>query len=242
MTIPRGCHIATAAVTPTPPRRRPEPGRAPRSRSLSRVDVSARARRPAPSPVPSPVPAGVLAAVLGDAGVAHVVEPGFFDPLVPTWMPGSARWVTSASGVVEIAAAGLLAVPRTRRLAGWIALATLLAVYPANIQAALDGACGTWTLPSIRPPPRGSASRSSSRCCGWHGVWPDRAPAPPDRRRAPLPGRRHRAVPHFRACSPADSPSPSRSLRRRGRSRDVATTRWRAMPSGSAARPPRTAT
>jgi uncharacterized membrane protein len=48
-------------------------------------------------------------------------------------------WVTSASGVVEIAAAGLLAVPRTRRLGGWIALATLLAVYPANIQAALDG-------------------------------------------------------------------------------------------------------
>lgn len=80
-----------------------------------------------------------LTAILGGAGVAHFATPGFFDPLVPAWMPGGARWVTYASGVVELAAAGLVAHPRTRRFGGWFALATFVAVYPANIQAALDG-------------------------------------------------------------------------------------------------------
>jgi uncharacterized membrane protein len=86
-----------------------------------------------------PLDAAALVLILGGAGVAHFVRPGFFDPLVPGWMPGEARWVTYASGAVELAVAALLAVPRTRRLGGAAAFATLLAVYPANIQAALDG-------------------------------------------------------------------------------------------------------
>jgi uncharacterized membrane protein len=81
----------------------------------------------------------VLTAILGGAGIAHFANPGFFDPLVPGWMPGGERWVTYASGVVELAAAGMVAHPRTRRFGGWFALATFAAVYPANIQAALDG-------------------------------------------------------------------------------------------------------
>jgi uncharacterized membrane protein len=80
-----------------------------------------------------------LVLILGGAGIAHFARPEFFDPLVPTWMPGSARLITHLSGAVEIAAAVLLAVPRTRHFGGWFAFATFLAVYPANIQAALDG-------------------------------------------------------------------------------------------------------
>ena len=60
-------------------------------------------------------------------------------PLSTTWMPGSARLVTYLSGVVEVAAAVLIANPRTRRLGGMLALATFVGVYPANVQAALDG-------------------------------------------------------------------------------------------------------
>lgn len=80
-----------------------------------------------------------VSAILGSAGLAHLVKPGFFDPIVPKWMPGSPRLTTYASGLVELAAAILVATPRNRRLGGWVALATFLAVYPANIQAALDG-------------------------------------------------------------------------------------------------------
>ncbi len=79
------------------------------------------------------------AAILGTAGVAHFVRPGFFDPLVPRWMPGSARLVTYLSGAVEVGCAVLIANPRTRRLGGVLALATFIGVYPANVQAALDG-------------------------------------------------------------------------------------------------------
>ncbi len=80
-----------------------------------------------------------LVGILGGAGVAHFARPDFFDPLVPRWMPGSARLTTYLSGAVELTAAVLVAVPRTRRFGGWFALATFVGVYPANIQAALDG-------------------------------------------------------------------------------------------------------
>jgi uncharacterized membrane protein len=80
-----------------------------------------------------------LAGFIGFAGLMHFVRPGFFDPIVPDWMPGSARTTTYVSGVAELASAALVANPRTRRFGGWFAFATFLGVYPANIQAALDG-------------------------------------------------------------------------------------------------------
>lgn len=69
----------------------------------------------------------------------HWVKPEFFDPLVPSWMPGSARLVTHVSGAAEFTAAVLIAIPQTRRIGGWLALATFAAVFPANIAAAVDG-------------------------------------------------------------------------------------------------------
>jgi uncharacterized membrane protein len=80
-----------------------------------------------------------LAALLGGAGVLHFVRPEVFDAIVPSWMPGSARTTTYVSGAVELAAAALVANPRTRRFGGWFAFWTLLGVFPANIQSALDG-------------------------------------------------------------------------------------------------------
>lgn len=80
-----------------------------------------------------------LVAILGGAGTMHFVNPAFFDPLVPKWMPGSARLITYLSGAVELAAAVAVANPKTRRFGGLFALATFIGVFPANIQAALDG-------------------------------------------------------------------------------------------------------
>jgi uncharacterized membrane protein len=80
-----------------------------------------------------------LVGILGGAGVMHFVNPEFFDPIVPRWMPGSARAVTYASGVVELASAALVINPRTRRAGALFAFLTFLGVWPANIQAALDG-------------------------------------------------------------------------------------------------------
>lgn len=66
----------------------------------------------------------------------HLVRPRTFDRIVPDVLP--ARATTYASGAAEIAIALGLAVPRTRRLAGFAAAALFVAVFPANITMARD--------------------------------------------------------------------------------------------------------
>lgn len=81
--------------------------------------------------------AGMMVAI----GAAHFVVPGFFRQIVPRWFP----WRKEAvfwSGVAEVASGVLLAVPATRRAGGALATATIIAVYPANIQMAVDATRG----------------------------------------------------------------------------------------------------
>lgn len=80
----------------------------------------------------------VLAAVLAAAGVAHLTRPAPFDAIVPRALPGRARGWTLVSGVAELACAGAVAVPRTRRAGATAAAALFVAVFPANVQMALD--------------------------------------------------------------------------------------------------------
>lgn len=87
---------------------------------------------------PARRPALALAGLLAGAGVMHFVTPKFFDAIVPPALPGEARTYTYASGVAELAVAGTLAVPRTRRLGGRLAALLFLAVFPANVQMAVD--------------------------------------------------------------------------------------------------------
>jgi uncharacterized membrane protein len=79
-----------------------------------------------------------LGGFLGVAGLAHFVSPGFFDAIVPPWLPPDERFWTYASGVAELVVAVLLLVPRWRRFGGWAAVVLLIAVYPANLYMAWD--------------------------------------------------------------------------------------------------------
>ncbi|MFZ9629349.1 MAG: MauE/DoxX family redox-associated membrane protein [Ilumatobacteraceae bacterium] len=85
-----------------------------------------------------PVAAVVLGGFIGVAGVAHFVNPDFFDAIVPPWLPPGERFWTYASGVVELAIAPMLLVPRWRRIGGLAALALFVGVYPANLYMAWD--------------------------------------------------------------------------------------------------------
>jgi uncharacterized membrane protein len=76
-----------------------------------------------------------LAALLTTTGTLHFAAPKPFDAIVPSSLPGSARFWTYASGVVELGLAGLLAVPRTRRVGGTLAAAFFVAVFPGNVKA-----------------------------------------------------------------------------------------------------------
>ncbi|MFS0731222.1 hypothetical protein ABC270_14255 [Curtobacterium sp. 1P10AnD] len=80
--------------------------------------------------------AAALAVVLGGAGVTHFLRPRTYDRIVPDALPP--RLTTLLSGVAELGVAAGLAVPRTRRAAGWAAAALFLAVFPANVTMAKD--------------------------------------------------------------------------------------------------------
>lgn len=83
-----------------------------------------------------PSSGSVLGAFLVGAGVTHFAAPGFFDPIVPHALPGPARAWTYASGVAE-AAVGVT-VLRDRRRGGLLAAALFVAVFPGNLQQAVD--------------------------------------------------------------------------------------------------------
>jgi uncharacterized membrane protein len=72
------------------------------------------------------------------AGTMHFVIPRQYEAIVP---PSISRWkkeLVVASGVAEMAG-GLAILPEsTRRGARWWLLATLVAVYPANIHMAIN--------------------------------------------------------------------------------------------------------
>ena len=72
------------------------------------------------------------------AGALHFVIPRQYESIVP---PAIARWkreLVVASGLAEIAG-GIAVLPEgTRRGARWWLLATLVAVYPANVHMAVN--------------------------------------------------------------------------------------------------------
>jgi uncharacterized membrane protein len=70
------------------------------------------------------------------AGAMHFVIPRAYQRIVPPYVPAPDT-VVAASGVAEIAGGAGLMIPRRRRLAGWWLIATLLAVFPANVHMAL---------------------------------------------------------------------------------------------------------
>jgi len=81
----------------------------------------------------------VLAGIFTVSGVLHFVRPQVYEAIVPTPLPYK-RELVLASGAVEIACAGLLLHPRTRRLGGLASAGLLAAVFPANVQMTIDSA------------------------------------------------------------------------------------------------------
>lgn len=81
----------------------------------------------------------LLAAVLGGAGVTHVLSPGFYEALIPPFLPAPRAWIY-ASGVLELACAAAVVVPATRRAGGLASAALLIAVFPGNVYMAVEPA------------------------------------------------------------------------------------------------------
>ena len=78
-----------------------------------------------------------LAVLFGVLGTLHFVKPEPFEQIVPRALPRKKELVY-ASGVAELACAAGLLHPRTRRAAGLVSAGLLAAIFPANVQMAMD--------------------------------------------------------------------------------------------------------
>ena len=71
------------------------------------------------------------------AGSLHFTHTRLYEAIVPSYLPAH-RELVYASGVAEVAGGIGLLFERTRGPAGWWLLATLAAVFPANLHMALN--------------------------------------------------------------------------------------------------------
>lgn len=72
------------------------------------------------------------------AGIMHFASPGFFNEIVPPWLPPSESFWTYASGLAEIVIGLMLLRPSTRRRGALAAVWLYVLVYPANIYMTWD--------------------------------------------------------------------------------------------------------
>ena len=79
----------------------------------------------------------LLAVFFVAAGTLHFLRPKMYEAIMPPSLPAHHELVL-VSGAAEIAGAALVVFPRTRRLGGlWLA-ALLVAIFPANVNMAVN--------------------------------------------------------------------------------------------------------
>jgi uncharacterized membrane protein len=98
----------------------------------------------------------VLAVCMVVAGVLHFVATDPFVRIVPGFLPYPAALVY-ISGVIEIGLGLALLMPPISQLAAWGLVALFIAVYPANLNMAINGieiagVPNTWWFQAIRLP------------------------------------------------------------------------------------------
>ncbi len=109
-----------------------------RKENLDADDVADVSSRDASRRVRSRLSLLALCILVGGSGILHFAVPGPYRRIVPAPLRVQAAAVVAVSGICEILCAALLAVPRTRRLGATATAALFVAVFPANLQMALD--------------------------------------------------------------------------------------------------------
>jgi uncharacterized membrane protein len=70
------------------------------------------------------------------AGLLHFLKPRMYQAIMPDYLPAH-RELVLASGAAEMAGGAGLLSERTARPAGWWLIATLMAIFPANVHMAV---------------------------------------------------------------------------------------------------------
>jgi uncharacterized membrane protein len=71
------------------------------------------------------------------AGALHFIKPRPYESVMPRALPAH-RELVYLSGAAEMAGGAGVLSPRTSRWAGWWLIATMLAVFPANVNMAVE--------------------------------------------------------------------------------------------------------
>ena len=79
----------------------------------------------------------LLGATFLATGVLHFLRPRMYEAIMPGYLPAH-RELVYASGVAEMAGGAGVLVQGTRRAAGWWLIATLIAIFPANVNMAVN--------------------------------------------------------------------------------------------------------
>jgi uncharacterized membrane protein len=87
--------------------------------------------------IPKRVLLWIMAGLYVLAGINHFLKPEFYLRIMPDYLPWHLALVY-VSGVAEIVLGIALLIPRLRRLAAWGIIALLVAVFPANVYAAVN--------------------------------------------------------------------------------------------------------
>lgn len=82
------------------------------------------------------------------SGVLHFTKSDFYLRLMPPFIPMHSELV-AISGVIEGALGVMLLVPRTQRIAAWGLMATLVAIFPANIYGAVTAGTPNPAMPGV---------------------------------------------------------------------------------------------
>src|SRR4051794_33451098 len=69
-------------------------------------------------------------------GLLHFLKPRYYEAIMPDYLPAH-RELVLASGAAEMAGGAGLLSARPQRAGGWWMIATLIAVFPANLHMAL---------------------------------------------------------------------------------------------------------
>jgi len=71
------------------------------------------------------------------AGIFHFVKPKIYRAIIPRWLPWHNQLIL-LSGIAEVIL-GILLIPITTRIiAAWFIIILLIAIFPANIQMAIN--------------------------------------------------------------------------------------------------------
>lgn len=79
----------------------------------------------------------LMALVYAAAGIYHFVNPKLYIKIMPPYLPYHLPLIY-ISGVIEIVLGVLLIPEGTRQIAAWLIIALLIAIFPANVQMAIN--------------------------------------------------------------------------------------------------------